>query len=58
MRQAQKIVKHIQIIRRLLPMNCLSVFHYFVGLALKGLNVIFCLHLKTLNARTAFFISG
>ena len=32
------MVKHTQTIRRLLPTNCLSVFNYFVGLALKGLN--------------------
>ena len=31
------MVKHIQTIHRLLPMNCLSVFDIFVGLALKGL---------------------
>ena len=35
-RQSNKIVKHTQIIRRLLP-NCLSLFDHFVGLALKGL---------------------
>ena len=32
------MVKHTQIIRRVLPTNCLSVFDCFVGLALKGLN--------------------
>ena len=32
------MVKHTQIIRRVLPTNCLSVFHCFVGLAVKGLN--------------------
>ena len=31
------MVKHTQTIRRLLPMNCLSVFDHFVGLVLKGL---------------------
>ena len=31
------MAKHTQIIRRLLPTNCLSVFEHFVGLALKGL---------------------
>ena len=31
------MVKHTQTIRWLLPMNCLSVFDHFVGLALKGL---------------------
>ena len=31
------MVKHTQIIRRLFPTNCLSVFNHFVGLALKGL---------------------
>ena len=34
------MVKHTQTICRLLPMNCLSVFDHFVGLALKGLNNI------------------
>ena len=34
------MVKHTQTIRRLLPMNCLSVFDYFVGLALKGLKTL------------------
>ena len=33
------MVKHAQTIHRLLPKNCLSVFHDFVGLALKGLNI-------------------
>ena len=37
MRQAHKMVKHTQTIRRLLPTNCLSVFDHFVWLALKGL---------------------
>ena len=31
------MVKHTQTIRRLLPMNCLSVFDHFVGLVRKGL---------------------
>ena len=31
------MVKHTQTIRRLLAMNCLSVFDHFVGLTLKGL---------------------
>ena len=35
--QPDKMVKHIQAIRRLLPTNCLSVFDHFVGLALTGL---------------------
>ena len=33
------MVKHTQKIRRLLPMNCLSVFDHFVGLAVKGLKM-------------------
>ena len=37
-RQPHKMVKHTQIIRRLLPTNCLSAFDHFVVLALKGLN--------------------
>ena len=32
-----KMVKHTQTIRRLLPMNCLSVFDHMVGLTLEGL---------------------
>ena len=39
--QPHKLVKHIQIIRRLLPTNSLSVFDHFVGLALKGLIFIY-----------------
>ena len=34
------MVKHTEIIRRLLPTNCLSVFDHFVGLALKELSFI------------------
>ena len=33
------MVKHTQTIRWLLPTNCLSVFDYFVGLALKELYI-------------------
>ena len=32
------MVKHTQTIRRLLPMNCLSVFDHVVGLAFKRLS--------------------
>ena len=32
--------KHTQTIRRLLKTNCLGVFDYFVGLALKGLKIL------------------
>ena len=32
------MIKHIQIICQLFPTNILSVFYYFVGLALKELN--------------------
>ena len=32
------MVQHTQIIRRLLPTNCLSVFDHLVKLAIKGLN--------------------
>ena len=38
MRQPPKMVKHTQTIRRQQPVNCLSVFDHFVGLALKGLS--------------------
>ena len=33
--------KHAKTIRRQQPTNCLSVFNYFVGLALKGLILTF-----------------
>ena len=36
-RQPYKIVKHTQTICRLLATNCLSLFDYFMKLALKGL---------------------
>ena len=36
-----KMVKHTQTIRLLLPMNCMSVFDDFVGLALKGLKQLY-----------------
>ena len=35
----QKILKHTQIIRWLLPTNCLSVIGGLVGLALKGIKL-------------------
>ena len=35
--QSQKMIKHTQAIRWLLPTNCLRVFDHFVELALKGL---------------------
>ena len=35
--QPQKMVKHTQTIRRLLPTKCLSVFDHFMGLVFKGL---------------------
>ena len=35
--KSYKMVKNTQIIRRLFPTNCLSVFDHFVGLTLKGL---------------------
>ena len=34
------MVEHTKTIRRQLPTKCLSVFNHFVGLALKGLNLI------------------
>ena len=36
-RQPHKMVKHTQTIRWQQPTTCLTVFHHFVGLALKGL---------------------
>ena len=44
-------VQHTRTIRRLLPMNCLSVFDHFVELALKGLTFS-CIMLK--NGQTCF----
>ena len=35
-----KMIKHTQTIRWQQPTNCLSVFDHFVGLALKGLNIV------------------
>ena len=40
-RKLSKMVKHTQIIRRLVQTNRLSVFGHFVGLALKGLKLFF-----------------
>ena len=37
-RQPHKIAKYTQTIRRQKPINCLSVFNHFVGMALKGLS--------------------
>ena len=31
------MVKYTQTIRRLLPANCLSLFHHFIQMVLKGL---------------------
>ena len=39
-RQPNKMVKHNQTIRRLLPTNCWSVFDYYVGLLLKELKYL------------------
>ena len=39
-RQPGKMVKYTETIRRLMPMNCLSVFGHSVGLVLKGLRVL------------------
>ena len=39
-RQPHKMDKHAQTIRWVLPTNSLSVFGHFVGLVLKGLNMI------------------
>ena len=36
-REPNKMVKHTQTIRWLLPTNCFKVFEHFEGLALKGL---------------------
>ena len=49
-RQPHSMIKHTQRIRRLLLTNCLSVFDYFVGLALKVL--------KTLAFTNISFASG
>ena len=36
-RYIHEMIKHTQIIHRLLPTNCLGMFDHFVTLALKGL---------------------
>ena len=41
------MIKQTRTIRRLLPMNCLSVFDHFIGLVLEGF-IWFCL-VKYLN---------
>ena len=43
------MVKHTQATRQLLPMNCLSVFNHFVGLAFKGVKLyqVLVIHKKT-----------
>ena len=41
------MIKQTRTIRRLLPMNCLSVFDHFIGLALEGF-IWFCF-VKYLN---------
>ena len=48
-RKLSKMVKHSQIIRRLVQTNRLSVFGHFAGLALKGLMVPGNLFLKFTN---------
>ena len=40
-RQPHEMVKHTQTIRRQKPTSYLSVFDYFVGLALEGLSIHF-----------------
>ena len=45
-RQTHKMIKHTQIIRRLLPTNCFSVFDHFVDLALKELRGRYIFHWK------------
>ena len=52
------MVKHTQTIRRQQPMNCLSVFDHFMGLALKGLTVLGGLAMKQLisNASTCKYL--
>ena len=48
-----KMFKHTETTSRLLPTNCLSVFGYFLGLGLKGLN----LTIKT-SIILSYFISS
>ena len=47
------MIKHTQTIRRLLSKNCLSVFHHFVGLALKGLTKLLHLIQKPTSEKVA-----
>ena len=48
------MVKHIETIRRQQSTNCLSVFDYFVKLALKGLIVLFAKIVNGLKSLTIF----
>ena len=48
------MIKHTQTIRQQQPTNCLSVFDHFVGLALKGLNILRQV-LKTIFAKRFTF---
>ena len=48
------MIKHTQTIRQQQPTNCLSVFDHFVGLALKGLNILIQV-LKTAFAKRLTF---
>ena len=60
------MAKHTQVIRQLLPKNCLSLFDHFVGLALKGLilfdaipNDAFCLrYCPVANCKGGSIIAG
>ena len=60
--QPYKMVKHTQTIRQLLSANCLDVFDYLVGLALKGLKLTAiskadCLKLRWVLLDESSFIS-
>ena len=51
-RQPHKMVKRTQRIR-LLATNCLSVFDHFVGLAYKGLKVLYGIAFKFCNIQAS-----
>ena len=55
--QHYKMVKNTQTIRRLLPMNCLSVFDHFVRLALEGI-IVASVYKKEIECNGFFFQYG
>ena len=52
------MVKHTETIHRLLPTNCFSVFDHFVGLALRGLKILFLKSTKQNKSKWIFIIKN